>query len=257
MMALQYKNQNLNIDAGELVGYQVDGHEYIHQKGSRGWRSSDTEMFPIIGPTAEAKFQVQTPRDIAIQDQHGLLREMEYELVSQTETKVRFQKKYGARTPVKNSKYPDKSNKEYLFWTYDFLFQKQFSLTDAGLEITFTVSGERDTPFMLGYHPAFKLYSKNPQIVAGAQTISLDEILAVGNRAFQVPDCDEILLKDEKQLRIKTEGFGNFMLWTEVPNMVCIEPITFYPYAVEQRNLNEGFQYLGNGQKTFKVWIEA
>ena len=37
--------------------------------------------------------------------------------------------------------------------------------------------------------------------------------------------------------------------------MVCIEPITFYPYAVEQRNLNDGFQYLEDGAKTFKVWI--
>ena len=255
MIALQYKNQKLNVDAGELVGYQVDGHEYIHQKGSPGWRSSDTEMFPIIGPTAEAKFQVQTPRDIAIQDQHGLLRELEYEKVSHTDTEVLFQKEYRARTPVKNSKYPKKSNREYLFWTYDFRFQKQFLLTDGGLEITFTVSGERDSPFMLGYHPAFKLYAENAQVVANHRTISLEEILAVGNRAFEIADCNEIILQDVKQLRIKTEGFGNFMLWTEVPNMVCIEPITFYPYTVEQRNLNEGFQYLGDGPKTFKVLI--
>ena len=255
MIALQYKNQILKIDAGELVGYEVDGHQYIHQKGSPGWRSADTEMFPIIGPTAEAKFQVQTPRDIAIQDQHGLLRELEYHVVSQTNTEVLFQKTYTARTSVKNSKYPDKSDKEYLFWTYDFIFQKQFALTDAGLEVTFNISGERDTPFMLGYHPAFKLHSNTPQIIAGDKTISLAEILAVGNRAYQVPDCTEILLKDERELRIKTEGFGNFMLWTEVPNMVCIEPITFYPYAVEQRNLHDGFQYLKEGAKKFKVFI--
>lgn len=256
MIALQYNNQSLKIKSGELVGYNVDSHEYIHQKGSPGWGSSDTEMFPIIGPTADAKFQVQTPRDIAIQDQHGLLREMEYELVSQMETEVLFQKRYKARTPVKNSKYPKKSNKEYVFWTYDFLFRKQFSLTDEGLEIAFIVSGERDSPFMMGYHPAFKLHSKNPEIVAGKKSISLDDILAVGSRALEVPNCEEILLKDEKQLRIKTEGFGNFMLWTEVPNMVCIEPISFYPYAVAQRNLNEGFQYLGDRARNFKVWIK-
>ncbi len=255
MLELNLDNKTVKMDAGELVGFQVDGYEYIHQQESPGWRSSDTEMFPIIGPTAEAKFQVQTPRDIAVQDQHGLLREMEYELISQTKMEAIFQKTYEAHTPVKNSKYPEKSNKEYLFWTYDFLFQKQFLLTESGLEITFTVSGERDSPFMLGYHPAFKLYSKNPEIVAGEKSISLDDILAVGSRALEVPNCEEILLKDKKHLRIKTEGFGNFMLWTEVPNMVCIEPITFYPYTVEQRNLHEGFQYLGDGARTFKVWI--
>lgn len=257
MIALRLNDRSVKIDAGELVGFQVDGHEYIHQKGSPGWRNSDTEMFPIIGPTAEANFQVETPRDIAIQDQHGLLREMEYELLSQTETEAVFQKKYKAHTPVKNSKYPKKSNREYLFWTYDFLFLKQFLLTEAGLEITFTVSGERDSPFMLGYHPAFKLYSENPEIVAGKKTISLEDILAVGSRALEVPNCEEILLKDEKQLQIKTKGFDNFMLWTEVPNMVCIEPVTFYPYTVEQRNLHEGFRYLGDTAETFKVWLET
>lgn len=256
MLKLKLGNQYVKIDAGELIGYNVEGHEYIHQRGSPGWRSSDTEMFPIIGPTAEAKFQVQTPRDIAVQDQHGLLREMEYELISQTETRVVFQKKYRARTPVKNSKYPEKSSKEHLFWTYDFLFQKQFLLSASGLEITFIVSGERDAPYMLGYHPAFKLYSENAQIVTGEKTISLEEILAVGNRALEVPDCNEILLMDEKQLNIKTEGFDNFMLWTEVPNMVCIEPITFYPYAVEQQNLNEGFRYLADGATRFKVILK-
>jgi galactose mutarotase-like enzyme len=128
-------------------------------------------------------------------------------------------------------------------------------LGESGLEIAFTVSGERDTPFMLGYHPAFKLHSKNPVVVADNRVISVDEVMAVGNRALEIPDCDKILLKDEKELRITTEGFGHFMLWTEVPNMLCIEPITFYPYAVEQRNLHEGFQYLGDGARKFRVGV--
>jgi len=255
MILLSNQNQEVKIDAGELVSYQVDGHEYIHQKGSPGWGSADTEMFPIIGPTAEAGFHVQTPRDIAVQDQHGLLRELDYELVTQSERQVVFQKTYKARTPVPNSKYPKKSNKQFLFWTYDFGFQKRFDLISDGLSITFTVSGERDTPFMLGYHPAFKLYSEKPEIVAGDKTISLEEIIAVGSRALQVADCHEIFLKDKNQLCIKTEGFENFMLWTEVPNMVCIEPISFYPYAVEQTYLHEGFQFLKDSEQIFKVHI--
>ena len=31
-MILELGSQELNIDAGELVGYQVEGHQYIHQK---------------------------------------------------------------------------------------------------------------------------------------------------------------------------------------------------------------------------------
>jgi hypothetical protein len=45
------------------------------------------------------------------------------------------------------------------------------------------------------------------------------------------------------------------MLWTEVPNMVCIEPITYYPYALPQTQFHNGFQYLGTAEKVFKVHI--
>jgi galactose mutarotase-like enzyme len=214
-------------------------------------------MFPIIGPTNEAKFQVQTPRDTAIQDQHGLLRELDYELISVSETEVVFKKSYTARTPIKNSKHPEKSNKQFLYWTYDFEFEKKFELTEKGLEISFAISGERDTPFMLGYHPAFNLVTENPVVIAEEHSITLSEVMAVGSRAFKVIGYDEVILKDKNELHIQTEGFDNFMLWTEVPNMICIEPITFYPYEVEQKNLHEGFQYLGDSSKIFKVHISV
>ena len=81
--------------------------------------------------------------------------------------------------------------------------------------------------------------------------------MAVGSRAFKVIGYEEVILKDKNELRIRTEGFGNFMLWTEVPNMICIEPITFYPYDVEQKNLHEGFQSLLEDSKTFKVYISV
>ncbi len=254
-MTIELGGQIVNIDAGELVGYQVDGHQYIHQKGSPGWRNSDTEMFPIIGPTSEAGFQVETPKDVAIQDQHGLLRELDYRLISETETEAIFKKTYKANTPVQNSKHPEKSNKKFLFWTYDFEFEKKFTLSENGLEIAFTISAERDSPFMLGYHPAFNLVTANPVVIAEENAITLPQVLAVGNRAFKVIGYEEVILKDKNELRIKTEGFGNFMLWTEVPNMICIEPITFYPYDVDQRNLHDGFQYLSEEKKTFKVNI--
>ncbi len=257
MVELNLGNQSVKIDAGEWISYVVDGHEYIHQKGSPGWRNSDTEMFPIIGPTSEAGFQVQTPRDVAIQDQHGLLRELDYMVISKSETEVIFKKTYKANTAVQNSKHPEKSNKKLLFWTYDFEFEKKYVLRENGLQITFTIIGARDTPYMLGYHPAFNLVTKNPIVIAEENAITLPQVLAVGNRAFKVIGYEEVILKDKNELRITTEGFGNFMLWTEVPNMICIEPITFYPYAVEQKDLHEGFDFLETGKKEFKVSVSV
>ncbi|RTE52716.1 aldose 1-epimerase [Arenibacter aquaticus] len=255
MVTLTVKNQIVKIEAGELVSYKVEGHEYIHQKGSPGWRSSDTEMFPVIGPTNEANFRVITPKGEAIQDQHGLLREMEYHNTSQTNNKAIFTKSYNKGTLVKNAKHPSKSTEEYVSWPYDFIFEKRYELLENGLQISFKVSGEPGMPFMLGYHPAFKLHTKNASIVTPERTISLQEVLDVGHRALPVLNCNAITLRDGGELTIRTEGFGNFMLWTEVANMLCIEPISFYPYTVGQTQLHSGFQSLEEDDKYFSVFI--
>lgn len=244
MITIKKGNQELDIDAGELIGYRMDGYEYIHQKGSPGWRSSDTEMFPIIGPTAEADFRVRTPKGEAVLDQHGLFRELDYELLERTEDSAVFLKSYEAGTQVKNSKYPEKSTEAYLSWPYDFRVRKEFVLDDESLRIHFHIDGEDEMPYMFGYHPAFRLEGPGTSIDTGQSIISLDEVLQAGSRALEVPSCESVILRDKKSLAIDTKGFGHFMLWTEVPNMICIEPITFYPYAVKQEDLHKGFDYL-------------
>ena len=245
---LSLDQQTVRLDAGELVSYTVDGHEYIHQKGSPGWRSADTEMFPIIGPTAEANFQVTTPRGAATQDQHGLLREMGYVLRDTSDTTALYEKIYVADTPVRNAKYPAKSTAELLSWPYDFHFRKTFSLAPEGLTIGFEIASEADMPFMLGYHPAFRLTTAQPVVQTDSRRITLAEVMAVGDRALHLPHTQSVLLVDERNLHISTIGFDSFMLWAPVRNMICIEPITFYPYDVEQHQLHAGFQQLSGGQ---------
>ena len=48
----------VQVDSGKIASYTVDGFELIHQRAT-GWPNSDTEMFPIIGPTAKADYRVQ------------------------------------------------------------------------------------------------------------------------------------------------------------------------------------------------------
>ena len=235
-----------------MVSFISDGHQFIHQKGSPGWRSSDTEMFPIIGPLDQAGFKVKTPMGEAVQDQHGLLRQMPYSLVEKSMDSARFIKDYKAGSPVENSKYPEKSTEPKMDWPYNFVFEKSFFLKEDSLEIVFRIVGEKGMPFMLGYHPAFKLYSKEPIVRTKDREITLKEILAVGSRALQLEDCNSVTLRDAREITLKTEGFGHFMCWTEVENMVCLEPITFYPYAVEQQELHRGFRNL-EGSTEFRV----
>lgn len=254
---LQLGNQEVRIVNGELVGYKVQEHQFIHQKGSPGWGSADTEMFPIIGPVNQAGYQVKTPRGMADQEQHGHLRQFPYQLVKATNTQAVFKKEYQANTAIKNGKYPDKSAQEWLQWPYTFSFEKHFNLSADGLEISFHISGEAGMPYMLGYHPAFKLHTAQVQVQTQETSISLDQILAVGSRALEVADHQEITLVDgDKAITIKTEGFGHFMCWTEVRNMLCIEPITFYPYAAAPLDLHKGFRQLKD-RAVLKTYLSA
>lgn len=177
-------------------------------------------------------------------DQHGLHRELEYKLLEQKKDYAAFQKTYVARNKVKNSKYPKRSTVEDLHWQYDFQVTKEFFLEQEGLRIRFTIDGEEGMPYMFGYHPAFRLTDQFKGVDTGKETISLDRIMAAGSRALEVANKESVILSDETSLALHSTGFGHFMLWTEVPNMLCIEPITFYPYAVAQRELQQGFRFL-------------
>ena len=246
MVTIEKGPNKIKIEKGELISFVNEGHEIIHQKGSPGWRNSDTEMFPIIGPTAKADYKVVTPKGNAVQDQHGLLRELTYILVSNTNTEVVYQKKYEANSKVNNSKYPEKSTQKELYWPYNFTFTKRFTLDNEGLSIVFTIDAEKEMPFMLGYHPAFKIYTESPIIATQSQQISLKEVLEVGDGALEIANSEEIILKDKKNVVINTKGFRHFMLWTTVTNMVCIEPISFYGSKIKQTDLHSGFSKVGD-----------
>lgn len=257
MITLKLANQTVTIDKGELVSYVVDKVEYIHQKGDPGWRNADTEMFPLIGPTAEAGFKVWTPKGDAIQDQHGLLRELTYTLLNADDTTAIFQKGYKANTKVANSKYPDKSTVSELYWPYDFQFQKKFKLTTTGLEITFLITAEEGMPYMLGYHPAFKTESSATQISYGENTkASVQDIKAAGSVAYPLRDIAKAELQNTNAITIATQGFKQLMLWTEVDTMLCIEPITFYPYDVDQDKLFKGYSNIGKLPAEYKVFLK-
>ena len=252
------KNSIVKIEKGELVSFLKNKEELIHQKGQPGWRNSDTEMFPVIGPTEATDFKVSTPKGNAIQDQHGLLRELSYTLMESGESFAFFQKDYLANTIVKNSKFPEKSTKENLSWPYDFRFKKLYELSNDSLKITFEIEAEKGMPFMLGYHPAFKLSGDKSEICkTKTQEVSLQKIMDGGSTAFPAFNTQEIKLIKNKgfNISIKTKGFNNFMLWTEVPNMLCIEPISAYPYTEGEPPLSEKLFCLSNGKDFFEVVI--
>lgn len=245
----------VRVEAGELRSFRRGDREYMHDPSEPGWGHSDTEMFPVIGPTAEAAYRVQVPRGNAIQDQHGLLRELAYSCTVREKDRAVFVREYTAGTPVANSKYPGRSTARLLIWPYSFRVEKHFQLGPGSLEITFRVEGEKDMPYMFGYHPAFRLGGEGSLEACGRE-FELSEILAAGDRALEVPACDTVFLGGDTPLRIHTAGFGNFMLWSPDPGMVCVEPITYYPYTHGPARLHEGFRFLDSKKAEFSVRLQ-
>lgn len=256
---LKNETSMVSIEKGELISFKVNKEEYIHQKGNKGWRNSDDEMFPIIGPTSNNNFRVHTKNGDAIQDQHGLLREMEYTLISSDKTSASFLKKYAKNTKIKNSKFPEKSTEELLFWPFDFSFEKHFTLKDDVLTVKFIINSDKGMPFMLGYHPAFLLSDTGKEtLISSYQKVTLSDVYKTGSNAFPVLNTDKIILKniDKNDLEITTKGFDNFMLWTEVDNMLCIEPITQYTSYTDQKFSEENMR-LSSGKNEFLVHIKV
>lgn len=249
----------VKIEKGELISYQKKGIEYIHQKGNKGWRRSDDEMFPVIGPTAKNNYRMHTKKGDAVQDQHGLLRELNYTLNASDNSCASFKKSYLKSTRIKNSKFPLKSSEEYLFWPYDFVFEKIFTLTNNRLKIDFIINSEKEMPFMLGYHPAFLLSNTGKEtLFSNGKEITLAEIYTAGHNAFPVLNSNTIVLKNcgKNDLEISNTGFDNFMLWTEVDNMLCIEPISQYTSYTNQ-NFSEKNMRLSAGENRFSVELKV
>ncbi len=249
----------VKIYKGELISYQKKGVEYMHQKENKGWNNSDTEMFPIIGPTIKNKYVVSTLNGKAILDQHGLLREFEYELHKNDLLSADFLKEYLKNTPLKNRKFPKKSSEEFVFWPYDFSFKKKFNLTNDTLEIVFEINSEINMPFMFGYHPAFELSGKGTEILkTPSKEIVLKDIFNAGSDAFPVLNTNEIIIEHstKNNLKISTTGFEHFMLWTEDNTMLCIEPITHFPKLSTQKYSEDNMK-ISLGKEVFFVKIEV
>ena len=259
IIVLENNNSQVRIEKGELISFIFNNEEFIHQKGNKGWRKSDDEMFPVIGPTSKNNYRMHTKKGDAIQDQHGLLRELTYELYYRDDASAKFIKSYAANTKIDNAKFPEKSTEALLNWPFDFSFEKHFTLKEGILEIDFKITSEKGMPYMLGYHPAFMLSDTGKDtLVANDKKITLEDIYEVGHNAFPVLNTDKIILqnRDRKHLEISTKGFNNFMLWTQVDNMLCIEPITQYTSYTDQKFSEENMR-ISKGVNEFSVHIKV
>lgn len=125
----------------ELQSIRKGDVEYLWQGDSRYWGRRSPVLFPIVGSVWESKYRVDgTEYKLG---QHGFARDMDFTLVSASETEVRYRLESSEETLAK---YP-----------YPFVLEIAYRLHGGCVDVIWEVSNPSDKEmfFQIGAHPAF------------------------------------------------------------------------------------------------------
>lgn len=139
------KNGQLTVEVSEhgaeLQSIRKGGVEYLWQGNPEFWGRRSPVLFPIVGSVWEARYRVDE-KEYQL-SQHGFARDMDFELISCSDTEVRYRLK---STEDTLRKFP-----------WDFVLDIVYRLHEDCLDVIWEVSnpGEGDLYFQIGAHPAF------------------------------------------------------------------------------------------------------
>lgn len=138
-------NGNLTIKVkehgAELASIVKNGTEYLWQADPKFWARHSPVLFPIVGSVWNGKYRVgETEYTLG---QHGFARDMDFELIQQTESEVRYRL---ISNEVTLSKYP-----------WPFHLEIAYRLHGDNVDVIWKVTniGSEDSYFQIGAHPAF------------------------------------------------------------------------------------------------------
>ena len=128
----------------ELTSIKKDGIEYMHD-GIEFWNRHAPVLFPIVGMLKNNKTSIAG--NIYEMKQHGIARNMEFEEIEKTETKVKYSLKYNEES-LKAYPYKFKLDITYLA-------DNENSMVTTRYEVH-NLEEDKEIIFGLGGHPAFK-----------------------------------------------------------------------------------------------------
>ena len=145
---------------------KATGFEYLWYGDKTYWGRRSPVLFPIVGKVWEGRMRYQGAEYLL--SQHGFARDMEFELVSETETEVRYRL---VSTEETLKKYP-----------YQFVLEIAYRLHDNKVDVIWEVTNpsDKDICFQIGAHPAFYYpdYEKvNDLIVDNQYTTAISTLL--------------------------------------------------------------------------------
>ena len=117
------------------------GTEYLWKADPAFWGRTSPVLFPFVGGVKNKEYR--TKGRIYSMGQHGFARDMEFDLLSQTDDEIWFVLQDSEES---REKYP-----------YEFVLKLGYRLMEAGVEVCWQVEnpGGEELPFSIGGHPAF------------------------------------------------------------------------------------------------------
>jgi len=146
-MLIELKNEYLTVGI-ETFGAEIrsvknsDGFEYMWNADEKYWKRTAPVLFPFVGSLRDKKYE-HAGKTYEM-GQHGFARDMEFKLISHTETSALFGIKANADTL---KKYP-----------FDFSLKIGYELVDDEIKVIWNVINEEPDDnmyFSIGAHPAF------------------------------------------------------------------------------------------------------
>lgn len=151
----------------ELASILCNGREYLWQADESFWKRHSPVLFPIVGAVWNGEYR--SHGDTYKMGQHGFARDMDFVLVNESDTEVRYRLTSSADT---KQKYP-----------YDFCLEIAYELIGNRIRVKWHVenTGDEEMAFQIGAHPAFFWpMLKNEDIDGGVRTM---------NEALGKTDC--------------------------------------------------------------------
>ncbi len=269
----------INSENGQLISLTSNGIEYFHNGGSSsfdgpGWGNSEVVPFPIFGPAAKQK--VRVGQKLFSLEQHGISRHTNENpsLPNQVNDNIiSLVQRYSGRD-IDNPKYsPGNGHPEYLNWL-PYTLEKTFELSNEGLICSLKVTNDSDIemPYMLGWHPAFKVHGRveDGEFLNddGVCIASLEEVIIQSEippeEALTIKGTQSVTYKNKITklgVKVSSDDFSdNIMLWSPGFNsgMLCIEHTSQLPVYEGQDYFGEPdrFELLGPGErKAYSIMV--
>lgn len=133
----------------ELASIRKGSVEYLWQADPAFWGRHSPVLFPIVGSVWEKRYRVAGKEYML--GQHGFARDMDFTLVSASDTEVRYRLESSEETL---QKYP-----------WPFVLEIAYRLHENKIDVIWDVlnPGNEDMYFQIGAHPAFNYPDYDPE----------------------------------------------------------------------------------------------